>query len=147
MFSFLANKNAVAETPRHIISIYLHSYFMFSEVIPVRYLFSINMSLKINICFTSLSFLFVDPCNKTSIWKMIYSVKHFFPPRGRFFCHACVYHPSSRYNCTHILNDTNITILTYLPKSIPLLRFAPKTNLFKVIYRNTFHFQHIRNVI
>ena len=64
--------------PRHIISIYLHSYSMFSEVIPVRYLFSINTSLKINICFTSLSFLFVDLHNKPSIWKMIYSVKHFF---------------------------------------------------------------------
>ena len=67
--------------PRHIISIYLHSYSMFSEVIPVRYLFSINMSLKINICFTSLSFLFIDFHNKPSIWKMIYSVKHFFTPR------------------------------------------------------------------
>ena len=77
LFSFLANKNAVAEMPRHIISIYLHSYSMFSEVIPVRYLFSINMSLKINICFTSLSFLFVDLHNKPSIWKMIYFVKPF----------------------------------------------------------------------
>ena len=83
LFSFLANKNAVAETPRHIISIYLHSYSIFSEVIPVRYLFSINTSLKINICFTSLSFLFVDFHNKPSIWKMIYSVKHFFLSQGR----------------------------------------------------------------
>ena len=58
---------------------------MFSEVIPVRYLFSINMSLKINICFTSLSFLFVDLHNKPSIWKMIYSVKPFFCLRDAAF--------------------------------------------------------------